>query len=62
MEDRVGSEASLASEIWRAFLLAMAAALLLEAWLCLPQRQLRKKQRESGTTERPAHDTGAVVA
>lgn len=40
VEDRVGNRAALASEIWRAFLLAMAAALLLEAWLCLPERRV----------------------
>ena len=51
----------MASEIWQAFLLAMAAALLVEAWLCLPQRRLRKKQREFGGMARSQHDTGAVA-
>lgn len=37
--DEVGSTSSLASEIWRAFLIVMAAALLLEAWLSLPEKK-----------------------
>jgi hypothetical protein len=37
VEDRAGSTAPLASEIWRGFLLIMAGVLLLEAWLCLPE-------------------------
>lgn len=36
--DRLDDESSLASEIWRAFLITMAAALILEAWLCLPPK------------------------
>ncbi len=36
IEDTVDDSRSLASEIWRTFLLLMAAALLLEALLCLP--------------------------
>lgn len=38
INDEVGSGASLASEVWRAFLLAMALALIAEAALCLPPR------------------------
>lgn len=38
INDEVGSKASLASEIWRAFLMAMALALIAEAALCLPPR------------------------
>lgn len=37
VEDTVDSGSALASEIWRAFLLAAALALLVEAWLCLPE-------------------------
>jgi hypothetical protein len=37
--DKVGSTASLASEIWRAFLIIMAIALLVEAWLSLPEKK-----------------------
>ena len=36
IEDTVDDRRSLASEVWRTFLLLMAAALLLEALLCLP--------------------------
>ena len=39
IEDTVDDSRSLASEIWRTFLLLMAAALLLEALLCLPSPQ-----------------------
>ena len=39
VEDRVGDSTALASEIWRVFLMAMAVALLAEAWLCLPERK-----------------------
>ncbi len=38
IDDAVGSGSSLAAEIWRAFLVAMALALLAEAILCLPPR------------------------
>ena len=37
VEDRLGSTAALASEIWRPFLFAMVIALLVEAWLCMPE-------------------------
>ncbi|MGV3659101.1 MAG: BatA domain-containing protein [Prosthecobacter sp.] len=39
IEDQVESEASLASEIWRTFLILMAIALLGEALLCLPPKR-----------------------
>lgn len=39
IKDEVGNNTSLASEIWRAFLVAMALALLIEAALCVPPRQ-----------------------
>lgn len=42
--DRVGDRSSLASEIWRSFLFAMAVALLVEAWLCLPERKRRQAE------------------
>ena len=35
IQDEVGSSHALANEIWRLFLLAMAVALIAEAWLCL---------------------------
>ncbi len=38
IEDRVDDRSSLAAEIWRAFLVAMALALIAEAALCLPPR------------------------
>lgn len=38
IEDEVDSGSSLASEIWKVFLVMMALALLLEAALCLPPR------------------------
>ena len=38
IDDEVGSGSSLASEVWRAFLVAMALALLIEAVLCIPPK------------------------
>ncbi len=38
IKDEVGSDASLAAEVWRAFLIGMALALIAEAALCLPPR------------------------
>ena len=35
----MGNASALASEVWRAFLFAMAVALLVEAWLCFPERR-----------------------
>lgn len=40
INDDTGNARSLASEIWRAFLLAMLFALMIEAWLCLPEARL----------------------
>lgn len=39
VEDQVGNMSALTSEIWRAFLIAMAIALVAEAVLCLPERR-----------------------
>ena len=39
IEDQVENDASLASEIWRTFLIVMALALLGEALLCMPPRR-----------------------
>jgi hypothetical protein len=39
LEDTLETEKSLASEIWRTFLIAMALALLGEALLCMPARR-----------------------
>ncbi len=38
VDDQAGSLASIVSEIWRAFLIAMIVALLSEAALCIPRR------------------------
>ncbi len=50
INDEVTDTASLASEIWRSFLVAMAIALVLEALLCLPER------RPASTPDRAAQD------
>lgn len=39
INDEAGSAMALASEVWRTFLMIMIAALLLEALLCIPDRQ-----------------------
>ena len=41
IDDAVGDPASLASEIWRLFLLTMALALVVEAMLCLPEKKVQ---------------------
>ena len=38
IEDEVGDTDSLASEVWRAFLFFMAFVLIVEGWLCLPEK------------------------
>ena len=40
IDDAVGDAASLASEIWRFFLMAMALALVAEALLCMPEKKV----------------------
>ena len=54
VEDQVNSGSDLASEIWRAFLLAMAFALILEALLCLPDQRMRRTdiQSDAGVPKR----------
>lgn len=44
IDDAVGDASPLAREIWRAFLLAMMLALILEAALCLPGRKVERKR------------------
>ncbi|TWT57879.1 hypothetical protein KOR42_12460 [Thalassoglobus neptunius] len=39
IDDQAGSQSALANEVWRTFLIAMIVALLLEAVLCLPDRE-----------------------
>jgi len=41
IDDAVDNPASLASEIWRFFLLALALALVVEAALCMPEKKVR---------------------
>jgi hypothetical protein len=41
IDDAVGNAASLTSEIWRFFLMAMALALVVEAALCLPEKKVQ---------------------
>ncbi len=50
IEDRVDNRSSLASEIWRAFLITMAIALVLEALLCLPPKPEPDSDSQSQTT------------
>jgi hypothetical protein len=51
IEDTVDDSRSLASEIWRTFLLLMAAALLLEALLCLPARRRSSAIASTGSLQ-----------
>ncbi len=40
IDERAGSMGALIREVWRLFLVAMMAAMLVEAWLCLPKSRL----------------------
>ena len=44
IDDAIGDSSSLASEIWRMFLVAMALALIVEAALCLPEKKVEPKR------------------
>ena len=48
LERTLGNEKSLTSEVWRTFLMLMAAALVLEALLCLPDRRPVSQAGDSG--------------
>ena len=49
IDDAVGDTSSLASEIWRLLLLAMAVALVLEALLCMPEKRIEPQGRADFT-------------
>ncbi|HWB07465.1 MAG TPA: BatA domain-containing protein [Verrucomicrobiales bacterium] len=53
LERTLENEKSLTSEVWRTFLWAMAAALILEALLCMPGRRQAEKKPEP-MKEQPA--------
>ncbi|MFO0978978.1 MAG: BatA domain-containing protein [Planctomycetaceae bacterium] len=53
INDQAGSSMALATEVWRTFLIAMIIALLAEALLCVPDRQVAKKPLTSGNPGRP---------
>lgn len=57
VDDRAGSGASLLQETWRLFLALMLAALLIEAFLCLP----RQAQARRDMTADPAWRTPAMA-
>lgn len=44
VEEEIGSASALASEVWRAFVFLMAVALIVEAVLCLPDRELARRE------------------
>ncbi len=52
INDQAGSSMALATEVWRTFLIAMIIALLAEALLCVPDRQVAKKPLTSGSPSR----------
>ena len=47
IERTLENEKSLASEVWRTFLMLMAAALVLEALLCMPGKRVAAARKES---------------
>jgi hypothetical protein len=54
IEDTVDDSRSLASEIWRTFLLLMAAALVLEALLCMPGRRRNDAAKSAAPSLSPS--------
>lgn len=50
LERTLEKERSLTSEVWRTFLIIMAAALLLEALLCMPRKQTAEASEEKMAT------------
>ena len=50
IDDSIGDSASLASEVWRLFLLVMAIALIAEAFLSMPEKQAVQQQASSFLT------------
>lgn len=48
IQDTVNDQASLASEVWKFFLILMALALLVEAGLCLPEKTSSSEGRKPG--------------
>ncbi len=48
VEEQIGSAEALASEIWRVFVFLMAAALIAEALLCLPERKISVESTARG--------------
>ncbi|QDT32439.1 BatA domain-containing protein [Thalassoglobus polymorphus] len=58
INDEAGSAMALASEVWRTFLIIMIAALLLEALLCIPDRQ-QTTQKFPGVPQTPQPSTAS---
>jgi hypothetical protein len=44
VEQSIGESGFMSSEIWRAFLVLMGAALFAEAWLCLPEKKRSERR------------------
>jgi hypothetical protein len=61
VDDRAGSGTSLLEEIWRTFLAVMMAALLLEAFLCIPKLATATAGRTSAGFPTPANSTPATA-
>lgn len=60
IDDAVGDTSSLASEVWRIFLILMATALVLEAVLCLPEKRIERKAfADFAEADAPAHRESA---
>jgi Na+/H+-translocating membrane pyrophosphatase len=58
IDDSIGDTSSLASEIWRAFLILMVAALILEAVLCMPERRNRSAGFSRRIQKQPQENAG----
>ncbi|MFV0445237.1 MAG: BatA domain-containing protein [Planctomycetaceae bacterium] len=62
VDDRAGSGSSLMEEIWRTFLALMMAALLLEAFLCIPKQPTTPPPRAGAGFATPATSATAGSA
>ena len=64
LDDTAGSTQSLASEVWRMFLMFMILALLAEALLCVPERRVVSAESEaiSGFADRERTTESVGVA
>jgi hypothetical protein len=57
IDDKAGSSMTLASEVWRTFLILMIAALMAEALLCVPEKASLAPEAKNIKRETPIQIT-----